>query len=325
MTTNLIIGAGQLGSRHLQGLLKAAIPQQVFVLDPFPASLELAASRAAEVEHAVPIHFVRSQDQLPAELDLVIVATGADVRADVVQQLLTGHSVRYLVLEKVLFQDLESYGRTADLLEQTGTPAWVNHPRRMFAHYRQMREQLAAAPGPMVFTATGSNWGLACNALHLIDLCCFLTGSEVAELDLQWTDPVIHPSKRPGFIEFTGTLRGQLKDNSVFTITSLPGEPGALTVHAANASQRWLVQEGAKPSMLYYNSADGFSAAVSEPLMNEFQSGLTTRLAEQLLLNGQCELPVYREACAAHIPFITAALTRYNELGGHAAVKVPIT
>ncbi len=325
MTKNLIIGAGQLGSRHLQGLLKAAVPQQVYVLDPFPASLELAATRAAEVPHQVPLHFISSMEQLPPALDLVIVATGADVRAEVVQQLLTRHSVRYLVLEKVLFQDLGSYERIRALLDTTGTPAWVNHPRRMFAHYRQIREQLAAAPGPLVFSATGSNWGLACNALHLVDLCCFLTGSEVAELDLAWTDPVLHPSKRPGFIEFTGTLRGKLKDNSVFTITSLPGDPGALTVHAATASRRWLVQEGAQPSMVSYLSGDGFSRGETVNLLNEFQSGLTTRLAEQLLLNGGCELPTYEEACKAHRPFITAALTRYNELGGHSAVKVPIT
>ena len=325
MTTNLIIGAGQLGSRHLQGLLKATVEQQVYVLDPFPSSLELAATRAAEVPHQVTLHFISSMEQLPPALDLVIVATGADVRADVVQQLLTRHSVRYLVLEKVLFQDPGSYESIRTLLDTTGTPAWVNHPRRMFAHYRQIREALSLQPGPHIFTATGSNWGLACNALHLVDLCCFLSGSEVAELDLQWTDPVIHPSKRPGFIEFTGTLRGRMEDNSVFLITSLDAEPGALTVQIASASQRWLVQEGGKPSMVSWSSADGFSTAVSGSFVNEFQSGLTTRLAEQLLLNGGCDLPTYDEACKAHRPFITAALTRYNELGGHSAVKVPIT
>lgn len=295
------------------------------MLDPFPASLELAAARAAEVEHTVPLHFISSQDQLPAELDLVIVATGADVRAAVVEQLLANHRVKYLVLEKVLFQDTDSYERIRALLDTTGTPAWVNHPRRMFAHYRQIREALSLQPGPLVFTATGSNWGLACNALHLVDLCCFLTGSAVTALDLEWTDPVIHPSKRPGFIEFTGSLRGRLEDNSVFIITSLAGEPGALTIQIANASQRWLVQEGGKPSMVSWSSTDGFSTAVSGSLLNEFQSGLTTRLAEQLLLNGRCDLPTYEEACGAHRPFITAALTRYNELGGYTAVKVPIT
>jgi len=325
MTTNLIIGAGQLGSRHLQGLLKAAVEQQVYVLDPSSASLETAAARATEVQHAVPLHFVNSWEQLPAAFDLVIVATGADVRAAVVAQLLARHTVRYLVLEKVLFQDLASFDHISELIHRKAVPAWVNHPRRMFPHYRQIQTELAAAPGPLVFTATGTNWGLACNALHLVDICCFLTGSAVAELDLQWTDPVIHPSKRPGYIEFTGTVRGRLEDNSLFTITSLPGTPGALTVQAAAAGHRWLVQEGAHPSMVCYHSGDGFAKAIHGSLVNEFQSGLTTRLAEQLLLNGNCELPTYTEACRAHVPFITAALARYNELGGHTAVKIPIT
>jgi hypothetical protein len=325
LTTNLIIGAGQLGSRHLQGLLKASLQQQVYVLDPFPASLEMAAARAAEVQHSAPLHFVNSWDQLPPAFDLVIVATGADVRAAVVQQLLENHTVRYLVLEKVMFQDVDSYNRIAALLHAKQVTAWVNHPRRMFTHYRQIRALMAAQPGPLVFTATGVNWGLACNALHLVDLCCFLTGSAVAELDLQWTDPVIHPSKRPGYIEFTGTVRGRLEDNSVFIITSLDGDPGVLTVQASAATNRWLVQEGAQPSMITYTRLDGFATGVHTKLVNEFQSGLSTRLAEALLHNGSCELPTYAEACLAHVPFITAALTRYNELGGYSALKIPIT
>ena len=43
-----IIGAGQLGSRHLQGLAKLQLPCQVHVVDPSPKSLEVARQRFAE-------------------------------------------------------------------------------------------------------------------------------------------------------------------------------------------------------------------------------------------------------------------------------------
>lgn len=325
MTTQLIIGAGQLGSRHLQGLLKADIPQQVYVLDPSAASLETAAVRATEVEHRATLHWVNSWDQLPSAFDLVIVATGADVRAAVVQRLLEQYTVRYLVLEKVLFQDLGSYDLIGELILRTGTAAWVNHPRRMFSHYQQIRTSIAAENGSLLFTAAGANWGLACNALHLVDICSYLTGACVAEMDFDWTDPVIHTSKRPGYIEFTGTLRGRMNDNTQFLITSLSGEPGPLTVSLATASRRWLVQEGPQPSVMMYQQEDGFSKPMQSRALNEFQSGLTTRLAVQLLLQGNCELPVYAEACSAHKPFIKAALKRYHELGGSSTHTIPIT
>ena len=42
MKISLIIGAGQLGSRHLQGLLKLTQEQVVYVLDPSNDSLSIA-------------------------------------------------------------------------------------------------------------------------------------------------------------------------------------------------------------------------------------------------------------------------------------------
>ncbi len=325
MTTNLIIGAGQLGSRHLQGLLKAPFAQTVYVMDPSAASLETAAARAAEVNHQATLHWVSSWQELPAQFDLVIVATGANVRAAVTEQLLAHHQVKYLVLEKVLFQDIESYTRIAGILAATCTPAWVNHPRRMYAHYREIRSLIAADPGPLVFTATGTQWGLACNALHLVDLCCFFTGAAVTELDFDWTDPVIHPSKRTGYIEFTGTVKGRLADQSLFTLSSLPGEPGPLTLQVSTAKRRWLIQEGARPSLVGYTAADGFARGTQQDLEPYFQSGLSTLLAAELLQTGNCELPTYKEACAAHLPFITAALKRFEVLSGQPATIIPIT
>ena len=41
MKINVVIGAGQLGSRHLQGLLRLTIKQKIFVLEPSEVSLEL--------------------------------------------------------------------------------------------------------------------------------------------------------------------------------------------------------------------------------------------------------------------------------------------
>ena len=45
----LLIGAGQLGSRHLQGLLKFQKKQFIYVLDRSEDSLTVAKKRAAEI------------------------------------------------------------------------------------------------------------------------------------------------------------------------------------------------------------------------------------------------------------------------------------
>ena len=48
ITNIAIIGAGQLGSRHLQGLKKAQLPMNIFVLDASEESLTICEQRYNE-------------------------------------------------------------------------------------------------------------------------------------------------------------------------------------------------------------------------------------------------------------------------------------
>ena len=147
MKINVVIGAGQLGSRHLQGLLRLTIKQKIFVLDPSEVSLEVSKTRAGEISNEHEIVFSNDWDVLPQNLDLVIIATGANVRAMLIEKLLPKYKVKNLVLEKILFQDLKAYERIGELLQKTNTPTWVNHPRRMFSHFKEIRDKLIQTKG----------------------------------------------------------------------------------------------------------------------------------------------------------------------------------
>ena len=46
----LLVGAGQLGSRYLQGLAKVSIPLEIHVLDISESSLRIAEARWNEVD-----------------------------------------------------------------------------------------------------------------------------------------------------------------------------------------------------------------------------------------------------------------------------------
>ena len=324
MKKNLIIGAGQLGSRHLQGLLKLTQKQVVYVLDPSSGSLEVAEKRANEIGHSHSVNYISDWNKLPKELDLVIVATGANVREKVITQLLLGHKVNKLVLEKILFQDIESYHKIGLLLQKTNTPTWVNHPRRMLAHYQQVKKELVKAKGKIVFQVVGGNWGLACNSLHFIDLCSFLSGEVVEELDLDWLDNSIHKSKREGNIEFTGSIKGKMKDNSSFIITSFDKEVSDISISVSTSSQRWVIQEGSAQKIIHFSKYNGFQEVITS-FTTEFQSTLTTKIANDLFEFGNSSLPTYEEACLSHIPFIKASIKKYIEITGIETNTCPIT
>lgn len=324
MRINLIIGAGQLGSRHLQGLLRLQLEQQIYVLDPSEDSLKIAKERAKEIPNNNIIKYETGWEHLPNKFDLVIIATGANVRAKVVKKLLESYKVNYLVLEKILFQDLESYENIELLLNQTKTTTWVNLPRRMNKQYQVIKKIVSNSNENITFHNVGGNWGLACNAIHMIDLCAFLTASEVVKIDMDWVDPVIYPSKRVDNIEFTGSVKGYLKDNSRFLISSLDGECSEDTIYISTISHRWIIQEGTAKKIIYLSKENDFKASISDFRM-DYQSDLTTKIANDIFELGSCDLPTYKDACNSHIPFIEAFLRKYIEISGIETNSCPIT
>lgn len=320
----LLIGAGQLGSRHLQGLLKLEEKLNIFVLDPCEKSLEIARERAKEIPNNHRTNYLTDWNVLPEKFDLVIVATGANVREMVVTKLLEGFKVDYLILEKILFQKLEDYKRIEGLIERVGIKTWVNHPRRMMEPYKKIKNIISQANEVASFQVFGGNWGLACNGLHFIDLCAYLSGSSIETIDGNWIDAKIHESKRPNHIEFTGTLKGRLKDNSCFTISSIDGNQEPISICISTKTNRWLIQEGPIIKIIHLAKDNDFEADISSSNML-FQSVLTTNLIQDILESGKCDLPTYNEACQSHVPFITTLLHKYNELSDLEINICPIT
>lgn len=225
-----IIGAGQLGSRHLQGVLKSSLEFEVNVVDPNKSSLEVAESRAKEIEHTHKVNFEDNIKELPKELDLVIIATNSDVRHRVLKELLNHSSVDSLVLEKVLFQSLSEYQEAYKVITSSGAKTYVNHARRMQALYHGLRNIIGEFAHE-VFDVDyyGANWGLGCNGLHLSDAISFILNDSITSYENKELDPEVIDSKRKGFIEFTGTLSGKTKRGNHFRITSRRTEDGAPT------------------------------------------------------------------------------------------------
>lgn len=312
MINNLIIGAGQLGSRHLQGMLKYDKQlQTIYVIDPSEDALNISKSRASEVKHNHKLIFQQDWNDLPNAFEVVIIATSSNVREKVITQLLKVYEVKYLILEKVLFNDLESYNRIHDLLKSNSVKTYVNHPRRMFQSYKDLKKSIGDTFVGS-FQLTGGDWGIGCNGLHFIDLFQFISGAKVESIDSEWVDANLLESKRKGFVEFTGTLKGKLENGSTFQVTSLVGDPVSATITIFDAENRYIIQESGNPTIYSFSKADSF-ALQSTPFDVEFQSNLTSRLMNDLLEIRFCSLPTFEEAKHTHMLFIEALLKRYNK------------
>ena len=321
--TVAIIGAGQLGSRHLQGLKTAKIPLRIEVIDSDEKALSVAQTRYNEtVENRFieSVHYFNAIDRLSPNLDLVIVATNSIPRAAVIKELLQKNKVENLVLEKVLFPDTQQYQEIMDLLSDRNLAAntWVNCARRMFSGYEQLRHELRDAQN-IECTVTGANWGLACNGIHFFDLFTFLLSSddEISEINTRHLEPKILQSKRSGYIEFAGTLiatsvKGSVIKLSCFTENDIPF---SINIIAENAKFEIDESKG-----VINKNGEKWTA-----VGGMYQSQMTGLLAEEILTENNCRLTPYAESAEIHLKFLHPLVLLYNELTNNKGAICPIT
>lgn len=313
-----IIGAGQLGSRHLQGLKGASSPLSIFVMDSSEDSLRIAKERY----EAVPaigdkiINFVTTIENLPDQLDLVIIATGSKPRASIVKSLVKHGKIRYLVLEKVLFPSLEDYDEVGLILKENGIRCWVNCTRRMYGLYKEI-SQIINTSLPIKMTNKNENWGLCCNSIHMIDIFMYFTGENTYTLNIDGLNNKIEDSKRSGYIEMTGTIVATTPQGSELTLTSVDGYNGVRGI---------IIQNGEHTINILESSNTWSIDGCEESCIIPFQSQLTGLLADEILKTGGCSLTQFNKSANYHKIFIDSLLSFYNIIKNTPNNKVlPIT
>lgn len=309
----LLAGAGQLGSRYLQGMALFREPLSIWTYDPWPASLDRAQERWAEatssgVDHEV--RYVQQVHEVPEAFDLAVVATTADVRPALVKAIAAHARVDNWILEKVLAQN--SPGLSVVQAAVGDARAWVNTPMHLWSLYRRLRAEFGDGP---IRARIGGFRGLACNAIHYIDLVSRWNRTEVERVDTTGLDVNWHPAKRDGFYEVEGSLDVEFADGSVLHLSS--GGGGAeFQARIVADGQDWQVFE---PNG-YAISADGrrVDGAV------EFQSALTAPLMTAIFETGTCGLPTLSQSIAQHTPYLSAMLAHWNAQD-RADTVLPIT
>lgn len=311
----LIAGAGQLGSRYLQGLSKVVEPLEIHVFDLSPASLARAEQRWNEMQPpaAHEVHYVSSLTALPETMDLAIVATTADVRTELVAAIIKESDIKHWVLEKVLTQSAFDIAELQKLLG-SGKLAWVNTPMHLWPLYRKIR---ALYPkGTSIDACFEGFRGLACNAIHYIDFISRWNGAALTEVNTTGLQPEWYASKRDGFFEIDGEMLVGFVDGSSLRLASDRNNLG-YKVNLKIAGDEWQVTE-----------SEGIARATDGRVIEgtiEFQSLLTAPLAQAIFAGVPCDLPTLAESAQQHTLFLNALLEHWNRHMPNKVERLPIT
>lgn len=316
MNTVLIAGAGQLGSRHLQGVKTSTHELDIWVYDLSEDSLKVAEERYNQVESQnKTVHYVTSLDLVPTVLDVVIVASSSKPRYAIVTQLLAKHSVRYLVLEKFLFPRLNDYSEIKDLLKEKNVTAWVNCPRRMWDGYIYIRS-LIDQTKPVEYTFEGGEWGMCCNTIHFVDIFMMLNGQKNVSVNIDNLTPYVVDSKRAGYVEVHGTEVFTTQNKSVLKLTSSPDYKNTI---------RCIIKNGNKTIEYYEGTGEIFVNGESKCVPIHYQSGLSGILVDEMLTSGTCRLTSYEESASYHVAYLSKIAPFINKIKGWTSDSCPIT
>lgn len=313
-----VIGTGQIGSRHLQGIALSERDLNVFILDKDPDSIDLAKQRLSEMNHNdmknITFHYIIGIEELPDQIDLAIIATGSNVRKAVTEELLGKKKVSYLLLEKILFDKIEDYDIISKLIKSEGVKTWVNCPRRMSSTYESIRASIKNDRDyGVVFQVSGGDWGLGCNGIHYLDLFCYLLDQPISSMDASGLDNELSESKRKGFIEFTGSLRGTIGPNSSFELSSVKEGNQEFEIIIKANNETFMIKEAVGVVRARENNCE--SGWKESRIDLPYQSQLTHNVLEQILSAGTCNLTPYEESAEIHIPLLSAYMQKLKEIG----------
>ena len=318
MYTVLLAGAGNIGSRHLQGATKSHNDLDIWVYDLSEEALKVSKERFEQMPEngKKTTHYVTSLDSVPSNIDVAIVASGSKPRASIVKSILTVKNVKYMVLEKFLFGKVSEYDEIGSLLKSKGVSAWVNCPYRMFEGYHKLKDKLDTSKPLIATFGKGGNWGLCCNAIHYIDIFLFLANSEDYVSDLSRLENKVIDSKRLGYVELIGDYIIRTPKGDELTLqTSLDGEMEQV-IHIKNGNHIISVDEA--------NNIIDFDGDVFE-LGYTYQSGLTGRLIDNLIEQNNCMLSTYEASSHYHLLFLNAVMPFINKIKGWETDSCPIT
>ena len=323
----LLVGCGELGSRHLQAVASLKDIRSIHVVDPCESSLEVGKLRLREVpELNRPMEWawLKEPKKESADGDLCIIATQANGRCALIKQIARDLHYKNFLIEKIVAQSIEDYKDLISFCRQNNLNVWVNLKTRAYAIHQDIKSRLDPKE-PVFLSDCGGNQGLANNGVHAADLFVFYDGGKEIQSVGNRIDSLLHPSKRAKDIfDLSGTLQGCSKKGSDFILSFAKGDVNPDVLSIISPKFRFIVDHFERTA--WESSAETQWKWRSVPFEeNVFVSHMTKKFASDIMAKGTCDLPTLQEAFPSHEFILSQLLPHFNRLMKTSNNHCPVT
>ena len=147
---------------------------------------------------------------------MTILATNSDVRYFLFKKLINQFNSKHIILEKVLFKNLDELEKCVKLIENYSEKIWINLPRREYPLMQYIYSKLDLKK-KIYIEFSGFRWGIASNMIHFLDLFQWMTkANKITFRDK--LDSKIYKAKRKGFYEVRGKIIFKDQNNNKLKI-----------------------------------------------------------------------------------------------------------
>lgn len=309
----LIIGAGRMGIRHLQGALNSKNCCKVTILDINQQALDTARLAVNNDKRLVTCLL---QNFLPEHADVCIIASTAKNRKSLINMAVLCNC-QYLMIEKPLGQSLDEVKELIDYTSKLPLKTVVNLNMRMYESVKKLKNEMAILPqfqGHKTITLNTGTLGIGCNGIHYLDKMFFLLDADQATIINAEIDERLIPSGRGAdFCDFGGwavikfykqnnyvgkLLISMAADSPVFGGWEIVAPYARIVIDEIAGIKRTILRKIDSSMPINRYGAD-FEEQTMEKYEAPFLGDLTTQWLNELQ-NGVNLLPELSESLKAH-------------------------
>lgn len=210
-----LIGFGNLGYRYFQAIINLNLKFELSIVDTSVA-FNKGYDYLSNIKNKVEVKFFKNLNLDQKKFDLIIIATTADKRLELIKKLKKKLTFKYLLIEKPLTQSNLELSSIKKIIKNK--KCWVDTHKRFIKPYKLIKKKINQK-NKILMNVEGNNWGICCNSLHYLDLFysfCNKKVSNISEIkNLKWIK-----SKRKNYYELDDGIMKINCGNNILNLIS---------------------------------------------------------------------------------------------------------
>lgn len=315
-----MFGCGNIGSRHLQGLLKNKNISNIAIIEKNFNSIKVAKARILNNSSKKKVIFYKNLDFRRKKFDLCIMATTSEKRLRYIKEIIKKKMIKNLIIEKVAFQNIKDLQYAEIILKKKNINTWINCPRRSYKIYKFLKKKIDPK-NKISMSVRGNPWNMASNMIHFIDLFMFFS-KKINEkyLVTLYKNNIVVKSKRVQFIEIKGKIKITNSSGDVLTFEDSKKIKQELIIRIKNNENLYEINE----SKCTFNMSEK-NKKVKIKFKYPFQSYLSKFYVNRLIKFKDLELSKISESHYTHKILFNAINTQLEKYYKKKSISSPIS